>query len=444
MTQAVPIWTRAILTLAALAVFGAFVLLYRAAPQLYLQILQGWGVEAFRFPFLDTHAVLSAIECKRLGYDVYVVNPCDILGRPHVYSPLFLNATIFPVTIAWSGAVGIILALGYFAALAGLPPPRARRAWLIVSLATFSPMSLYAVERGNNDLIVFILVTLGGLCLIRPWRRRWFGYALMMVAAALKFYPLALLSVALRERPRSFFAIIGSALVLLATFVALYHVDLLKARSALPHVPYFFDVFGAANLPNGLSILIAPLGDHWPALAKTIVSLPALFYVLLLSDLIWRAVRIGTSPISLAAFGSLPQPEAVFLAIGAVLITGCFFAGQNAGYRGIFFLFLLPGLLALRNGPARMAAFSAGGGAIAILFLMWEGGLRHAFEVAGDSLGLGNSSRPSIEFAVWLVRELIWWRVVGTLAGLLLCFVATSEIGQSSMRWLAERSRFAR
>src|ERR1700732_2860442 len=37
--------------------------------------------------------------------------------------------------------------------------------------------------------------------------------------------------------------------------------------------------------------------------------------------------------------------------LGSVLIVGCFFAGQNVGYRGIFLLLVLPGLL----GVARNA-----------------------------------------------------------------------------------------
>ena len=43
----------------------------------------------------------------------------------------------------------------------------------------------------------------------------------------------------------------------------------------------------------------------------------------------------------------LSPAEDSFLIAGAVLITGCFFAGQNIGYRGIFLLPLFPGLFAL-------------------------------------------------------------------------------------------------
>jgi hypothetical protein len=54
----------------------------------YFQILQFIGVEPFRFPFLDIHAILAAAECHRQGVEVYQLNPCDAIGRPHAYSPL--------------------------------------------------------------------------------------------------------------------------------------------------------------------------------------------------------------------------------------------------------------------------------------------------------------------------------------------------------------------
>jgi hypothetical protein len=54
-------------------------------------VLRLLGIEPFGFPFLDTHAVLAAAECRRQGIDVYLSNPCDVLRRPHGYSPLWLE-----------------------------------------------------------------------------------------------------------------------------------------------------------------------------------------------------------------------------------------------------------------------------------------------------------------------------------------------------------------
>ena len=74
------------------------------AHSLYFGTLRLLGVEPFSFPFLDTHAVLAAAECGRQGIDVYLSNPCDVLGRPHVYSPLWL--AIVPGALGSSGRPG--------------------------------------------------------------------------------------------------------------------------------------------------------------------------------------------------------------------------------------------------------------------------------------------------------------------------------------------------
>jgi hypothetical protein len=73
------------------------------AYSLYFGALRLLGIDPFSFPFLDTHAVLAAAECARQGIQVYLSNPCDVLGRPHVYSPLWL--AIVPGSLG-TGATG--------------------------------------------------------------------------------------------------------------------------------------------------------------------------------------------------------------------------------------------------------------------------------------------------------------------------------------------------
>src|SRR5260370_370680 len=88
------------------------------AHSLYFGALRLLGVEPFSFPFLDTHAVLSAAECGRQGIEVYLSNPCDVLGRPHAYSPPWL--AILPGSLGTSapgwgvGFTVVLLGLGFY------------------------------------------------------------------------------------------------------------------------------------------------------------------------------------------------------------------------------------------------------------------------------------------------------------------------------------------
>src|SRR5262249_60604487 len=54
------------------------------------------------------------------------------------------------------------------------------------------------------------------------------------------------------------------------------------------------------------------------------------------------------------ALGRLPEPEKMFLLIGATLICGSFLTGSNIGYRGIHLLFTLPGLLTMARTESDM------------------------------------------------------------------------------------------
>ena len=67
---------RAAVPAAALLLFALFALLWASGEHAaYFRVLRFLAVDPFRFPFVDTHAVLSAAECSRRGIDVYVDNP---------------------------------------------------------------------------------------------------------------------------------------------------------------------------------------------------------------------------------------------------------------------------------------------------------------------------------------------------------------------------------
>lgn len=41
--------------------------------------------------FIDWNAITSAIDCSKKGFDVFIENPCDVIGRRHVYGSILLN-----------------------------------------------------------------------------------------------------------------------------------------------------------------------------------------------------------------------------------------------------------------------------------------------------------------------------------------------------------------
>ncbi len=377
---------------------------------LYRAILSGWGVVPFDFPFLDIHGVLSSLECWRQGVDVYVTNPCDVLGRVFFYSPALLWASPLGFGASGTKAAGLIVDGLFLLSLFALPAPRGLLHTALMLFGALSTMTVFALERANIDLLVFALAALAGVLLLRGPASRIAAYAAIGLAALIKFYPAILLIVSLRERPRRFIAVNAAAVAVLACFAGFYHAELALAFANLPKGHYFQDIFGAANLPYGLAALF-PVIQPEPLLAALLAATSCFSA--------WLAFRPGLNDV----WATLDQSETVFLVIGCALMAGCFFTGASIGYRGVFLIFSLPGLLVLSRGgkPAAIRAlFSAAG--FLVIFVMWG----EFFRLAIGRAGAGSW----INIGFWLGRELAWWWIMGVLGGLLLRFVIDSEIGR--------------
>jgi hypothetical protein len=356
----------------------------------YYAMAEAWGAAPFRTPFLDIHGVSSAVQCHRLGFDVYAENPCDVFGRPHAYSPIWLWFGILPITTAWDNALGLALAVIFLIALTFLPPGRDWHATIVIVLASVSSATMFALERANVDLLMFAMAVLAV-------RLRAGGYAVALLAGMLKFYPIVLLILAVRERLATCLAVWTVALGVIALWLVLDVHDVLRGLANLD-ITRLFDanVFGAHNLPYGLAGM-AGLSTTSAA------ALQALLFVAMAGIAMALARR--------APRAALTEPEAAFLLAGSVLLVTCFVIAENVAYRAIYCLFVLPGLTALR-GYWRAIAWL-------IVLLMWNNALRRA-----------------IGYDYWLLRELAWWVVMTLLLSLLLRLVWESPAAKDGVRSL--------
>jgi hypothetical protein len=319
--------------------------------------------------------------------------------------------------------IGLGLDLAFLVSLAAIPVPAQARDRRIMFAAVFSTMIVYAVERANNDLVVFLLVLLAGLAFANPaigngsWVRRWWGYPLIAIAALLKFYPVSALIVSCRERRQAFVVINILVLSAICVFVAVAKDDLKHTAALIPFGSYYTDLFGAKNLPYGIVHLIyTPSGEF------VVGFVPPFLLAILCVRALWLAIGLGRRPALHTAFLEMEERERVGLILGCAIIAACFFAGQSAGYRGVFFLLVLPGLF----GLAQWAADDPAAGLFRqapwlILFVMWSEALRHAIVAMGPGWLI-------IDATFWIAKELVWWRIIAIFGGLLLYFVLSSPV----------------
>ncbi len=390
---------------------------------MYDDILRSWGIVPFQFPFLDISGWLAAWECARQGIDVISFDPCDLLYRGYGSSPLWLAAAGVPLGVGNTTAVGWSLDFVFIASLGLLPPATRPLELALVLAATMSTMVVFALERANADILLFILTLAAVFLAEGRLAARLLGYCIALLAALLKYYPVMLLIMIFREQITVFLVVAVIMAGSLAIFWTDNHRDIMRGLPTISNGRYDTDLFAAKNLPFLIGMLVENAAPSRSAAAVGWVVTAGLYGGLTGAALaICR--RVSRFAELRAAIAKLPDGERVFMVIGSAVIAGCFFAGQSIGYRGIFLLLVMPGLLALSRSAMRELRVLCLGSAIVIVLLMWGEYLRQAL---GGGIGF------------WLVRELGWWWSVSVMLALVADFLGESPVLHAASAWLGRQ-----
>ena len=187
------------------------------------------------FPFLDTHAVLAAAECGRQGDRGLSVQP---LRRARASARLFAAVAGDHARCSWVSArpggwarASTCCSFCHWLSCCVHAPPKEL---LILGSAAISPMTVYALERANNDLAIFLLVICGAILFTLPRPYRLFSYGLFVTAGLLKYYPLALLVLAAREGRRDGLVIAAATILALILFAVAFYPELSMAVAGIP------------------------------------------------------------------------------------------------------------------------------------------------------------------------------------------------------------------
>lgn len=323
------------------------------------------GVNHFGVWFLDTYAILASNDALALGLDPYVPNNLDVFHRPHVYSSWWLHLHSLGITrahVLWVG--GAIVGAFLIVALRFLRP-RAPSELVVQLIVLLSSPVLLALDRANNDLVVFVILAAVVPCLTsaRPgWRH--LAALPIAIAAGLKYYPAiaGVLLLAGGDR-REVAQRIGLALVLFGLVALTLASDLSRLGGLVPKAEGLM-TFGASNLFESLGLS----------------GRPATFAGLLLAAAIAGAFLRYRF---FAGWKIEPAGERAWLSflLGAVLLTGCFVTGTNYAYRWVFALWMTPLLWALPRdaaAPPRVRQLAAITGGL-LIFVLWSDAVVSAF-----------------------------------------------------------------
>lgn len=397
-------------------------------------LLPGPPYAHFPTPFIDIATIFSWRDCFLQGVDVTVDMPCDpMLRAPANYSPL-----VWHLPLEWIGlqnivATALVIDTLFLLLVFSMFRPQGRAECLVMVLAMVSPVTFFALERCNPDVLIFFLL-LGAFHL--PQKQGWAraaAYGAIWTGGLLKFYPFVLLVAALRERPRQFLILAATSLAGIAAFF-LWQWPYF-ARLILPK-ELVFGMFGARLLGKGLQ---QELG--LPLMAQTIITV--LCFAASYAAMLVLARKFA-KPVGAL---NLLDRNAGAMACGAILTLACFFSGFNVYYRAIFLLPVIPCLFdLLRNTKGQPVQKYFGLGLLATVGCLYADMfgfagtkiLKLAFRIDPDS--------PPGHFAtaaILVAKEAVWWLEISLLGGILIAALPHAQTVKQSLNYVSRRHRSA-
>ncbi|WP_019487605.1 hypothetical protein [Kamptonema sp. PCC 6506] len=311
-------------------------------------------------PFADMRVIAAGAECIRLGYDVLVENPCDPWKRPMNYPRIWSIPASWGLdqshTVILAILFGLLFFILTFVTIKRLNYIEA----LFYALILCSPSVMLAIERGNNDLIIFSILALSLLIMKNNafiWR--YFSYIIILFAAILKIYPIFALITCLKEKKRNFTFIFISIWIAFGIYIItdLESFNLVsKTTPRATKLSYggkvIFDI-----IFNNLEIYFDNFYNaQIPQLFEKIKLLLFVFTILLFFFMSYLLAK-RTDALSQNNTLNINQIEA--FRIGASIYMGTFLIGNNWDYRLIFLLFTIPQILAWLKTGSQLTSISS-------------------------------------------------------------------------------------
>ena len=151
-----------------------------------------------------------------------------------------LPASVSPAGAAWLGQretvwLGSLLIVAFFACVFAWIGVVTTLEGVVFAALLCSPAVMLAVERGNNDILIFCLLIVALGLLKEHGKARSLAYMAIGAASILKFYPIVAVASALRERPKRAILVLSLVLGTFAAYIALTWKDVELISAAVPH-----------------------------------------------------------------------------------------------------------------------------------------------------------------------------------------------------------------
>ena len=291
----------------------------------YEQTWKLWNIPVMSPHFADLRSITGGAESHALGYDPLINNPQDPWERrmnyPRVWQSLFFlglnqtHTTLMGILFIALFIVGVFLFVGRINHLTAI----------FLALALFSPAVLFAVERGNNDLLIFFILSAALATLkVSPFA----SILLTNLAVILKLFPLFGVLYLLKDDKRTTVKWLSVSFVIPLLYILFTFSDLLQIREATQK---------GTSFSYGVNVFGMYLGNHFhlPLLARLLFILLSGAVILIFLAFIFIHNKYIKQ--------HLPNvPYVDGFRMGSGIYIGTFMLGNNFDYRLIFLLFTIP------------------------------------------------------------------------------------------------------
>jgi hypothetical protein len=238
------------------------------------------GIPYHSIGFEDLWTIPQSVERVQRGIDPFIDTGVDIhqlpMGYPRIWISIF---SLLHITMDRVAYFGLFLVALYLSCISWMiAKAKSKAGILLLLLATFSGSSLLAMERGNNDLLIFALMYPAAESAILQ-----LFFILLALAAILKFYPMVALMAGLINK--------GWRLAIAVTVLGLL-LFFYSEREDLPKI--------AHNIPPQIGIQYTP--EHVPVVNSETYGAKSIGYILAAREPASLSPYIGEAGIMAACY----------------------------------------------------------------------------------------------------------------------------------------------
>jgi hypothetical protein len=325
-----------VLLIISITVFTAIIIIY---------LLSGITLVPWfeKLPFADVITITGAVECIRAGMDPYIITSFDPWARPFIYPKLWLTIYDFlNLSRSSTNYIGIVLVYLFTIAASFIFEIKKNKHLIFVLVLFLSPTVLLLLERGNSDIIIFILVAIAVFYLrkikfLNEPTKLHIAYIIILFVSMLKIYPIFLLPLLFFEKisNRNFIIISIYSTILILGYVGFTYLDLLHIQQTAPN---------SNGLVYGKNVAVQLL-----VTGKALLILSNSLMVLVFGVALYFRNKYKDQLNQLLPINNQVNDNIWLFLAGALIYAGTFFIGNNWDYRLVFLLFTIPYILDIFN-----------------------------------------------------------------------------------------------